>query len=132
MNEPELKVSKSTLLPCAHCGGEAEFDNASYDDANGYHPRFTVECSNMECDVFFDSKELAANAWNRRQPCDKCDRIEKWMDNVGSTPVKAARYEMLLKFVKDIATDKFCACVSAEIQCWFCSARELLKEINDE
>lgn len=105
MSEPELKR-------CPHCGGEAEFDNASYDDANGHHPRFTAECCNLECVgwVFHDSKELAAKAWNNRhQPCDK--------------------YEKLLTFVKEMAELDY----DHNDLRWHVgieSARELLREIG--
>ncbi len=129
-----------TLLPCPFCGKPAEL----HYDSDHHGNWFNLGCSDEFCHAHhaFYTEELrevnsAIEAWNQRVPCDKCDRIEKWVDHAGCLPNKAQRYEKLLTFVTELADD---ACWSddalrslpgAENEIAL-KARELLREIEGE
>ena len=90
------------LLRCPFCGGEASFGDVF---GSGNKPMIDVECLICgACCYNYPSAKEAALVWNTRekQPCDKCDRINKWVDHVRVTPNKARRYDMLLEVVKEV------------------------------
>lgn len=61
------------LKPCPFCGGEAYICKENIP----YHPTsYAVDCGNDRCDVdpstdFFEDKEKAIEAWNRRVKDEK-------------------------------------------------------------
>lgn len=54
---------KIYLLPCPHCGGEADFNN----DGERWDQVICGSCGCRGCE-YPNSREKAAAAWNRRAP----------------------------------------------------------------
>jgi hypothetical protein len=61
--------------------------------------------------------------------CDKCNRIDKWMQHRDCTPTILENYKKLLAIVKRAHANSCCICCDS---CLACDALDVLKEIGEE
>lgn len=107
-------MSKTKLLPCPFCGGEAEMVVAHH----VFEKPCVVICKDKHCGVskgnFSKTKEEAINAWNNRKPVD--DVLE--------------RMEMMKEYEKngDCPKDGMCDHHNCGV-CYTNSAIEIVKEV---
>jgi len=105
-------MNKSKCKPCPFCGSDGHITMQPFTMRNSdkQDVRWRAFCAPCGFQLRYQKSEPEAiAAWNRRQPCDKCDRIEKWVDHVGCTPNKAKRYEMLLEFCREVSKPEIAA-----------------------
>lgn len=61
--------------------------------------------------------------------CDKCNRIDKWLEHSGCTPTILEKYKILLNFVREIK-DGGCSLIEG-IDCKACRALDVLRQIGE-
>jgi hypothetical protein len=83
-------MSDTELLPCAHCGGEADFA-----ETNKKH---VVECQScvLSTSVPTHSKETAALYWNKRAPIT-LDQAKQVMSEAGMVAVPVEPTEEMIE-----------------------------------
>ena len=70
------------LLSCPFCGGEAYFDRAAFFEDHG-RDEYSPLCSKCNATIFNDAyttKEIAAEAWNKRTPTPPSDDLRAAME----------------------------------------------------
>ena len=56
------RLVRPFILPCPHCGAEAELKSYQHDESRVYYG-----CSTRRCHYTYESQDAALKAWNRRE-----------------------------------------------------------------